>query len=422
MYFSLAAYTIIYYLFLPIIILRLVWRSRLNPNYRKRMLERFCFVKQPVSQGGIHFHLVSVGETLGALPLVEHYLKHHPEISIYITSTTPTGSSEVQKRLGDRVIHQYLPFDLPDCMHRFYKVYKPKITVLMETELWPQLMRTASLRNCRIVLINARLSKKSALGYSKVGRLTRYMLSKVDTLGSADGESAIRFKVLGANKENIFVTGNLKLDFAPQMDFVEKAKDLRLNLGEKRPVWIAGSTHEGEDEIIIEAHKQLKLTYPDALLLLVPRHPERCDSIDKLIEAEGLRLVRRSHNTAVDSGTSILVCDTLGELQMLYGAADAAFVGGSLVNVGGHNPIEPIVMDCPVITGPTYFNFKVIYENLIRCKGAVVCENAIEIAICIKQLIGSEDMRNQQIKAAANEIKKHQGALQKTIELIDKYL
>ena len=418
MYFSLAAYTLLYYLLLPFIVLRLLWRSRLNPGYRKRLLERFGVFAPRINSGGIHFHLVSVGETLAALPLVEHYLDHHPHISVYITSTTPTGSAEVQKRLGTRVVHQYLPFDLPDCMHRFYKLYQPRISILMETELWPQLMRTASARGCYIVLVNARLSKKSALGYSKVGRLTRYMLTKIDVLGCADEASAVRFKALGAIPNNVAITGNLKFDFTPTQDMFAKAGQLRQKLGETRQIWIAGSTHEGEDEIILDAHRQLQLTYPDAILLIAPRHPERFDSVAKLIQSEGFLMQRLSRGLSGDD-FSVLLCDTLGELQMLYGIADAAFVGGSLVNVGGHNPIEPIAMRCPVISGSTYYNFTAVYENLIASKGVVIAKDANAISVQLKQLIGSSEVRNMQITAASTEIEKHQGSLNKTINLID---
>ena len=355
--FVVVIYSSIYYVFMPVLILRLFLRSRKNSDYRRRLLERFGYVPFRVKSGGIHFHLVSVGETLAAVPVIEHFLDvfEKQQIPLIITSTTPTGSAEVVKRWGTRVHHCYLPFDTPGAIRRFYATLSPKATILMETELWPNVLHAAQRRGIKTILMNARLSARSAEGYRKLPSITRFMLDRVGLLICQNEASAKRFVELGMDDKRVSVSGNLKYDYVPEPEDIKKALALRSKLGESRPVWIAASTHSGEDEILIAAHKRVLQKIPDALMLLVPRHLDRFDQVAQLIIDAQLYLVRRTSREIPDPAHQIYLGDTLGELQMLYGVADVCFIGGSLVDRGGHNPIEAAVLGKPILTGSAFF-------------------------------------------------------------------
>ena len=415
-------YSALYYIATPVLLLRMLLRSRHNKEYRRRLNERFGIFDAPPQSGGIHFHLVSVGETMAALDIVKHYLEHSPDTPIYITSTTPTGSAEVRKNLGDRVFNIYLPFDLPDAMVRFYKKLRPRVSIMMETELWPNMLWAAEKVGCKAVVMNARLSQRSAISYDRVGKITQFMMNKLVAIAAQNDESAERFVGLGFPSDNIITTGNVKYDVVPAQDIHAKANVVRQALGEQRPVWLAGSTHIGEDEIIFAAHKIIKESYPDALLMVAPRHPERFDNVAALAVDLEFNTVRRSLAEPVEPSTDVYICDSLGELQMLYGAADVCFIGGSLINVGGHNPIEAIVMGCPVISGPKVFNFDAVYRSLDDSKAVIFAPEARDIADHVVQLLGSQDESKSLADRALNEVKKHQGARARTIEFLDHYM
>ena len=339
-------YTIILYLYIPLEIIRLYWRGRAFPGYRLRWLERFAINLPSVKQHGIWVHTASVGELFAALPVIRYLLKAHPDQAITVTTMTPTGSVQVKTELGDQVYHLYVPFDLPDAVSRFIEHLRPVKLLIMETELWPNIISAAHNNGVEIVLMNARLSERSASGYQYVRSLTATILRKINLIAAQHRDDAERFIDLGANPSSIKIIGNIKYDLNIQQSIITEGAQLREQFISEL-VWIAGSTHRGEDEQIIEAHRLIREKYPSAQLILVPRHPERFDEVADLCASKGFSYTRRSLGGKTDQ--PIYLGDTMGELIFLFGVADMAFVGGSLVETGGHNLLEPAALSKPVI-------------------------------------------------------------------------
>lgn len=365
-------YTLLFHLGLPLIALRLAWRAWRAPAYARRIAERFAFGLPPLQPGGIWVHAVSVGESIAAAPMIRALRERHPQLPITVTCMTPTGSERIRAMFGDQVQHCYLPYDLPWAAARFQRLLKPKLAVIMETELWPNHIHQCHKRGVPVVLANARLSERSARGYARFHKLTAPMLAELSWLAVQTEAEAERFRTLGARPEAVTVTGSIKFDLRIDPELPIRAADLRQQwAAEQRPVWIAASTHAGEDEIILAAHRQLLAERPDALLLLVPRHPERFNPVFELCRREGFAAVRRSTGEPVPAATSVLVGDTMGELLFLFALADIAFVGGSLVPNGGHNLLEPAALGKPVLSGPHLFNFLDIAAQL-RDNGALI--------------------------------------------------
>ena len=288
--------------------------------------------------------------------MVRELMQRHPELPITITCMTPTGSEQIRKLFAEQVGHVYLPYDLPWLQRRLLRKMKPQIGIIMETELWPNLVAECERAEVPLILANARLSERSANGYKRVSWLVRPMFAALDWVAVQSQAEALRFASLGVNKSAMTVTGSIKFDFRPPAALLAQAKSLRDGWGE-RPVWIAASTHAGEDEQVLRAHQTLLQQQPDALLILVPRHPERFDSVARLVSDAGLLQVRRSQGGVPAAADQVLLGDTMGELVMLYACADVAFVGGSLVPNGGHNYLEPAALGLPVLSGPHRFNF-----------------------------------------------------------------
>ena len=355
-------YSLLLYLLAPWILLRLLIRSRRNPGYRKRVVERFGFFSTLPARPRIWLHAVSVGETIASEPLIRQLREAYPEHALLITSTTPTGSTQVARLFGDLVEHVYLPYDMPGAVHRFLKRSHPIIGICMETEIWPNLFATCARAGIPLMLVNARLSARSFRAYRRFSGLSRSTLAHISVVAARDDADARRFKALGAPR--VVVAGNLKYDLRIPLGARESGYRLRQALGVNRPVWIAASTHEGEEEQVLEAHRQLLMVQPNAALILVPRHPERFAAVYTLCVRTGWPLRSRSREEIPDTATRIILGDTVGELPALYAAADVAFVGGSLVPVGGHNPLEPAALELPVLTGPHIFNFEQVYAEL----------------------------------------------------------
>ena len=326
--------------------------------------------------GGIWLHAVSVGESIAAAPLVRELLARYPDMPITITCMTPTGSERIQAMFGGaeyagRVQHCYLPYDLPWAAARFLDRVQPKLAVIMETELWPNHIHQCGLRGIPLALANARLSERSARGYARFAKLTAPMLAELDLIAVQTALEAERFRSLGARDECVEVTGSIKFDLTIDPALLSRAALLREQWqAESRPVWIAASTHAGEDESVLAAHRQLLKHQPDALLILVPRHPERFNTVFELCQRQGFSTRRRSTADAVQADDQVLLGDTMGELLFLYALADSAFVGGSLVANGGHNLLEPAALGMPVLSGPHLFNFLEIAAQL-RAAGAL---------------------------------------------------
>jgi len=414
-------YTLLFYLIVPFILLRLLWRSRKSADYRKRWSERFGFAPKKLEKS-IWVHAVSLGETIAATPLIKTLRATYPDYPIVVTNMTLTGSARAKLAFGDSVIHSYVPYDLPDAVSRFIDRIQPKIFIAIETELWPNLFSACKQKNIPIVLANARLSEKSARGYQSVAPLTKKMLSEISLLASQGTADAERFIKLGMPKEKIIITGNIKFDLELPKDLEEKSKTLREELGKEKHIWIAGSTHPGEEEIILAAHAEIRKKFPTALLILVPRHPERFDDVEKLCKEKNFSVVRRSRGEKCDDATAIYLSDTMGEMMLMYSVCDVAFVGGSFVSVGGHNMLEPAAVSKPVLTGPHLFNFAEISELLFSAGGMFKVTSANELAEKINTFFENKNMREEIGNRAYHVVKENSGALRKQLEGIKKFI
>ncbi|MEZ3133505.1 lipid IV(A) 3-deoxy-D-manno-octulosonic acid transferase [Stutzerimonas kunmingensis] len=405
-------YTLLFHLSLPLVFLRLLWRAWRAPAYSRRIGERFAFGLPPLRPGGIWVHAVSVGESIAAAPMIRELMAHYPHLPITVTCMTPTGSERIQALFGDSVQHCYLPYDLPWAAARFLERARPKLAVVMETELWPNHIHQCARRGIPVALANARLSARSARGYARFARLTAPMLAKLSLIAVQTETEAERFRQLGARDECVEVTGSIKFDLTIDPALLARATELRGQWAAlKRPLWIAASTHAGEDEIILAAHRQLLSEHPQALLILVPRHPERFASVYESAVRDGFVAVRRSTGEVVDAGTRVLVGDTMGELLFLYALADIAFVGGSLVPNGGHNLLEPAALGKPVLSGPHLFNFLEISAQL-RAAGALrEVQDAAQLAQVVSELWGDPAGAQAMRDAGLGVLKANQGAL-----------
>jgi len=410
-------YTLLLHLALPLIALRLYLRGRNAPAYRQRIAERFALKLPPLKPGGIWVHAVSVGESIAAAPLIRALRERHPELPITVTCMTPTGSERIRALFGDQVQHCYLPYDLPWAAARFLDRLQPKLAVIMETELWPNHIHQCARRGIPTVLANARLSEKSARGYARFTGLTRPMLAEMSWIAAQTEAEAERFRQLGARSECVSVTGSIKFDLTIDPELKSRAQTLRASWGAtNRPVWIAASTHAGEDEIVLAAHRQLLQRHPDSLLILVPRHPERFGAVHALCQRAGLRTVCRSSGQPVVGADQVLLGDTMGELLFLYALADVAFVGGSLVPNGGHNLLEPAALGLPVLSGPHLFNFLEIAEQLRGAGGLAEVAGGEALALQLLRLLNEPGLRQRMGCAGLAVLQRNQGALERLLD------
>lgn len=416
-------YTLLLYLIQPFVWLKLLWRSRKAPAYRQRWLERYGFCKNKVKPNGILVHAVSVGETIAAIPLIKALQQKYPQLPITVTTMTPTGSEQVKSLLKDSVSHVYLPYDLPGAIKRFLKTTKPKIVIIMETELWPNLISQCYKQKIPLIIANARLSERSAARYGKLGKAVKQLFSKISMVAAQNQQDGERFVSLGLPADHLAITGSIKFDINLSNEQRQNINQLKQQWQLKRPVLIAASTHSGEDEIILTAFKKLLLKHANLLLILVPRHPERFKTVEKLISDNGFNYLKRSTNQIPTEQTQIVLGDTMGELVELYAMADIAFVGGSLVKQGGHNPLEPALHHIAIITGEYFFNFQVICEQLIEAQGMIVCTNsADDLYSTIDRLLNDNSRRVQLGENAYLVLKQNQGALSRLLVVINHYL
>ncbi|OCF94190.1 lipid IV(A) 3-deoxy-D-manno-octulosonic acid transferase [Gilliamella sp. wkB308] len=416
-------YTLLLYLIQPFVWLKLLWRSRKAPAYRQRWLERYGFCKNKVKANGILVHAVSVGETIAAIPLIKALQQKYPQLPITVTTMTPTGSERVKSLLKDSVSHVYLPYDLPGAIKRFLKTTKPKIVIIMETELWPNFISQCYKQKIPLIIANARLSERSAARYGKLGKAVKQLFSKISMVAAQNQQDGERFVSLGLPADHLAITGSIKFDINLSNEQRQKINQLTQQWQLKRPVLIAASTHSGEDEIILTAFKKLLLKHANLLLILVPRHPERFKTVEKLISDSGFNYLKRSTNQIPTAQTQIVLGDTMGELLELYAMADIAFVGGSLVKQGGHNPLEPALHHMAIITGEYFFNFQVICEQLIEAQGMIVCTNsADDLYSTIDRLLNDNSRRVQLGENAYHVLMQNQGALSRLLAVINHYL
>jgi 3-deoxy-D-manno-octulosonic-acid transferase len=416
-------YTLLFHLALPLVAVRLLWRARRAPAYRKRIAERFAVGLPSFQTGGIWVHAVSVGESIAAAPMIRELMARYPHLPITVTCMTPTGSDRIKALFGDSVQHCYLPYDLPWAASRFLQQLQPKLAVVMETELWPNHIHQCARRGIPVALANARLSERSARGYARFARLTRPMLAELSLIAAQTEVEAARFRQLGARESSVQVTGSIKFDLSVDPALRERAETLRQQWNAAtRPTWIAASTHAGEDEIVLAAHRQLLADQPDALLILVPRHPERFGSVYALCRQQGLATVRRSLQEPPQSDTCVVLGDTMGELLFMFALADVAFVGGSLVPTGGHNLLEPAALGRPVLTGPHLFNFLDIAAQLRDAGALTEVAGAEELAAQVKALWDSPERAEHARTAGYAVLKNNQGALERLLTALGRLL
>lgn len=409
-------YTTLLYLLTPIVLLRLLWRSRELRGYRERIGERFGLVSATPAGVAVWVHAVSVGESLAALPLIRRLVERHGRGRVWVTTTTPTGSERILAALGGQVIHTYAPYDLPGTVGRFLDRARPAQVVIMETELWPTLFRELRRRGIPLTIANARLSPRSFAGYSRVADFSREVLGDITRVAAQSALDAERFTALGAPR--VQVLGNLKFDIDPPTAQLDAGRALRARLGDTRPVWIAASTHEGEETAALMAHADVLKQLPDALLLLVPRHPQRFDEVARLIGKSALRFERRSA-LSDPAACVVLLGDSLGEMWMYLAASDLAFVGGSLVPVGGHNVLEPAALALPVLFGPHMHNFLAARELLLDAGAADELSRAEQLAPAVTTLLTDASARARMGESGSAAVLANRGALERLLKLLD---
>jgi len=416
------SYTLLYYLLLPVVFTRLLLRARKVPLYRKRWAERLGFFKAPAQSNGLWVHAVSVGETIAAAPLIKQIQQAYPDLPITITTMTPTGSGRVRALFGNSVFHVYVPYDTPGAVKRFLRRVKPRLALVMETELWPNLVHYCARQQVPVLIANARLSERSARGYGRFAKLSKDMLSKVSAIAAQGEDDGQRFLALGLAQQKLHITGSVKFDIRVADELINAGKKLRSQWGENRPVLIAASTHQGEDEQVLDAFAEVLQRNSNALLVLVPRHPERFGDVAALCRTQGFDCVLRSKAESVTPSTQVLVGDTMGEMMLLFAASDIAFVGGSLVPSGGHNYLEPAALKMPILSGPHVFNFTNISQMLVAAGGMELIDDSHQLAERLNQWLADPALAQQIGEAAQLVVENNRGAQQRLFEVISDYL
>lgn len=412
------SYALLLFVAFPYALLHLLWRARRQPAYLAHWGERFGFNSVCPTQPVIWLHAVSVGETRAAVPLVQALLARYPDHRILLTHTTPTGRATSESLFGEQVIRVYLPYDYSFAVRRFVRHFKPVVGLLMETEIWPNLIRACHASGTPVLLVNARLSVRSARRYGWLDVLVRSSLREFDVVVAQTHADADRLTRLGAL--HVEVAGNLKFDCEPPLAQIQAGEQLRAQIGGFRSVFVAASTREGEEALVLDALKQLAL--PDLLTVIVPRHPQRFDEVAKLLEERGIVYQRHSAGLPVTTQTTVLLGDTMGELFAYYRAADVAFVGGSLLPFGGQNLIEAAAVGCPVLIGPHTWNFTDVVRQAIACGAAQRVEDIASLAGALKDLLDDASRRRQMSAAALTFSQAHRGTVQRLMQVIGRFL
>jgi 3-deoxy-D-manno-octulosonic-acid transferase len=412
-------YSLIMYLLTPFLLLRLWWKGRQLPAYRQKINERFCLDKQVSTPVDVWVHAVSLGEVIAATGLINKLLDK--KLQVLITTTTPTGYLRIKNYFGDRVIYRYVPCELPIVLRRFFTSYQPIVGVIIETELWPNLIMAARKAGTHLLLANARLSKRSYDGYRKIRYFFKPLLNQFRQILAQSQDDAQRFELLGADSHRINVFGNIKFDL--QLTAIDNELVLRLKKkwGTSRVALIAASTHDDEEQQLLSCLSLLQKNIPDILLLIAPRHPERFQTVYQL-SCQKFRTGLQSKLETIDSTIDVLVLDCLGELLSFYHISDYAFVGGSLVPKGGHNMLEPIALGIPVITGPHLYHFQAISDDLVRAQGIEVVNNTIELVEKISLLQKNNLAKEQLIANARKVFVANQGVLVRYLSAIEALL
>ena len=409
-----------YLLLLPLVIYWLL-RGLANRSYFDRLGQRFGF-GFPRMDGCIWIHAVSVGEVQASLPLIRVLRERFPNRKLLVTTVTPTGAARVNAAFGDSVEHCYIPFEFPVAINNFFNAVQPNAALIMETEIWPNLYRACGVRSIPLILVSARISPRSISGYRRLLPLIRETLSHGIIIAAQSQSDADRFLSLGASAERTKVTGNIKFDVELPDDITAEGKAFRERYIGTRPVWVAASTHDGEEEQVLAAHRTLLRRVPDLLLILVPRHPERFGEVRERVQKSGFDVVSRTERRPCEKSTSVLLGDTMGEVPLFYAASDIAFVGGSLVPVGGHNLLEPAAQALPVITGPHLFNAQDIADMFVDMNACQVVSDAGELADAVAELLANPDKAAHMGANSRTLLERNKGALERLLVLVEPLL
>lgn len=414
-------YSTTLYLLAPITVYHLIWRGFRQPAYLQRWAERYAVYDDPPHTRTLWVHAVSVGEVNAAIPLVQALLRGRPDLRLLVTTITPTGSERVRALWKDQVEHVYLPYDLPGAVGRFLAHYRPSAALIMETELWPNLLFGCRDRNVPSYILNARLSARSLRGYQVLAPLVGRALRTVRAVAAQSHADAKRFMRLGAREEQTVETGNLKYDVSVPDTVAAFADDCRTRMP-GRPVWIAASTHENEEADVIALHRRLRGSFPDLLLLWAPRHPERFRAVAESARSTGWQVSTRSRARWPQPDDAVFVIDTLGELVNFYACADVAFVGGSLQAIGGHNLLEPAATGTAIVTGPHLHNFAEIAHKLEQAGALKIGANADEVGSELAALLADPPARERMVEAGRALVETGRGALARTMALLEPVL
>jgi 3-deoxy-D-manno-octulosonic-acid transferase len=409
------------YLLIPVVALVMLWRGWRERGYWQNFSQRFGFGRT-LATPSIWVHAVSVGEVQAAATLLLNLIERYPTIPLVLTTATPAGAERARALFGERVDVRFVPFDLPGAAHRFFERVRPRLAVIFETELWPNLYHECRAHRVPLILASARLSPRSVRRYRRLLGLFEDTLAEGVVIAAQAEADAERFRAVGAPSARTHVTGNLKFDFTLPAQTCARGRELRAYHAANRPVWVAGSTHAVEEEILLDAQRRLQRLHPDALLVLVPRHPPRFAGVAGWLGREGVAFVRVSQQTPCDADTSVLLVDSLGELLDFYAAGDVAFVGGTLVPVGGHNLLEPAALGLPILCGPHYSNSEDIAQLLLARGALEVVHDAAELARTLAALLADPQERARRGELARTALEDNRGALEKLLRLIDPVL
>lgn len=395
-----------------------VFRGIVNPIYRDRVGQRFG-IGYPQLDRCIWIHAVSVGEVQAAVPLIRAIGKRFPNHNMLVTTVTPTGAARVEALFGDSVYHCYIPFEMLAAVNRFFESVKPELALIMETEIWPNLYRGCGVRDIPLVLVSARISPKSVGSYRRFIPLFRDTLSHGIVIAAQSEADAGRFRSLGASPVRTWVTGNIKFDIELAPDLVRRGKDLRQQVFGDRPVWIAASTHDQEEQQILAAHRQLLEKHPELLLVLVPRHPARFAAVRDLVTKAQFEQVSRTQERACEASTSVFLGDTMGEVPLFYAASDLAFVGGSLAEIGGHNMLEPAALGLPVISGPHVYNSQDIADMFVELGACRIVKNVAELVAAVDGLLDDPNEAKNRGNQGREIVLRNRGSLRRLLGLLE---
>jgi len=419
-------YSIVLYALTPFVVLNLLLRSLRAPAYRQRIKERFGYSDIQPRAGGIWLHAVSVGESIAAIKLVRALQQRYPDLDITFTCGTPTGSAVIRKQLGDSVHHCYLAYDLPGAVRRFLSRCQPSVGIIMETEIWPNILREANRQGVWLMLSNMRLSETSYRRYQWVSNLVRSSLRQFNIIAAQTGADAERVLLLGAHPETVRVVGNLKFELDhDELGGGTANAGLKSRIAGERMVWVAGSTHSGEDQPVLDAHRALLERNPDILLIIVPRHPERFTAVYDLCQAANFSVQKRSEladGVGLSATTQVLLLDTMGELNQYIAIADWAFIGGSLVPVGGHNVLEACQAGVPVLFGPHMQNFKQVANIVEQQAAGERVSDARSFVLVLKNLSINAGLRKKMGQQGRALIAANSGALESTLDFLAAHL